>query len=154
MMKITEIEDILKNILKKENIVIDEKNISLIIKDDLRKSINNLQKIIFLNRNNKDPTNGKTVIKYFDDDINLDLKEIIYNEKLNTIEYTTELINEGYSFEEIYLILKKEILTNEDISSEDKAKIFMEMCRSYDKIVNGASELININHVINIINKL
>jgi hypothetical protein len=76
------------------------------------------------------------------------------NDKLNTIEYTTELINEGYSFEEIYLVLKKEILQNVDISNDDKGKIFMEMCRSYDKIINGASELININHVINIINKL
>ena len=52
------------------------------------------------------------------------------------------------------MLLKKELLTNTDISDEDKAKIFMEICRSYDKIVNGASELININHVINIINKL
>jgi DNA polymerase III delta prime subunit len=146
------IEDLLFTIMKKENITIDDSIKDKLIKDDLRKSINNLQKLIFLNRNNKE--NGKTNIKYFDDDMTLDLKEIIYNDKLNTIEYTTELINEGYSFEEIYLVLKKELLTNTDISDEDKAKIFMEICRSYDKIVNGASELININHVINIINKL
>jgi DNA polymerase III delta prime subunit len=146
------IEDILFTIMKKENIIIDNSIKSKIVKDDLRKSINNLQKLIFLNRNNKE--DGKTIIKYFDDDMTLDLKEIIYNDKLNTIEYTTELINEGYSFEEIYLVLKKEILQNVDISNEDKGKIFMEMCRSYDKIINGASELININHVINIINKL
>jgi DNA polymerase III delta prime subunit len=146
------IEDILFTIMKKENITIDDSLKSKIVKDDLRKSINNLQKLIFLNRNNKE--DGKTIIKYFDDDMTLDLKEIIYNDKLNTIEYTTELINEGYSFEEIYLVLKKEILQNIDISNEDKSKIFMEMCRSYDKIINGASELININHVINIINKL
>jgi len=145
------IEDILFTIMKKENIIIDNSIKSKIVKDDLRKSINNLQKLIFLNRNNKE--NDKTIIKYFDDDMTLDLKEIIYNDKLNTIEYTTELINEGYSFEEIYLVLKKEILQNVDISNEDKGKIFMEMCRSYDKIINGASELININHVINIINK-
>ena len=69
------------------------------------------------------------------------------------MDYTNYLINEGYSFEELYYILKKELLSNEDISDEDKAKIFMEICRSYDKIVNGSSELININHVINIINK-
>ena len=146
------IEDILFTIMKKENITIADSIKSKIVKDDLRKSINNLQKLIFLNRNNKE--DGKTNIKYFDDDMTLDLKEIIYNDKLNTIEYTTELINEGYSFEEIYLVLKKEILQNVDISNEDKGKIFMEMCRSYDKIINGASELININHVINIINKL
>jgi DNA polymerase III delta prime subunit len=146
------IEDLLFTIMKKENIIIDNSIKDKLIKDDLRKSINNLQKLIFLNRNNKE--DGKTNIKYFDDDMTLDLKEIIYNDKLNTIEYTTELINEGYSFEEIYLVLKKELLTNTDISDEDKAKIFMEICRSYDKIVNGASELININHVINIINKL
>jgi DNA polymerase III delta prime subunit len=147
------IEDILFTIMKKEKITITDDLKHKIIKDDLRKSINNLQKLIFLNRNNKDPNNN-TILKYFDDDITLDLKEIIYNDKLNTIEFTTELINEGYSFEEIYLILKKEILHNTDISNEDKGKIFMEMCRSYDKIINGASELININHVINIINKL
>ena len=41
----------------------------------------------------------------------------------------------------------------DDIDDVDKAKIFMELCRSYDKIINGSSELININHVINIINK-
>jgi DNA polymerase III delta prime subunit len=148
------IEDILFTIMKKEKITITDDLKHKIIKDDLRKSINNLQKLIFLNRKEKNAEDDKTVIRYFDDDIDLDLKEIIYNDKLNTIEFTTELINEGYSFEEIYLILKKEILTNQDISNEDKAKIFMEMCRSYDKIVNGASELININHVINIINKL
>jgi DNA polymerase III delta prime subunit len=71
----------------------------------------------------------------------------------NTIEYTNYIINEGYSFEEIYYLLKKEILSNNDISNEDKARIFMEICRSYDKIINGSSELININHVLNIINK-
>ena len=64
------------------------------------------------------------------------------------------LINEGYSFEELYILLKKEILYNTDISDEDKSKIFMELCRSYDKIINGSSELININHIINIINKI
>ena len=151
-MEYSNITNILNDIMEKENIIIDKKLLSRLIKDDLRKSINNLQKLIFLNRKNiKD---NKTEIKYFDDDISIDINQIIYNENLNTLEYTNHLINEGYSFEEIYLILKKEILTNTDISNEDKAKIFMEMCRSYDKIVNGASELININHVINIINKL
>ena len=48
---------------------------------------------------------------------------------------------------------QKELLKNDDISDEDKSRIFMEMCRSYDKIVNGSSELININHMLNIINK-
>jgi DNA polymerase III delta prime subunit len=145
------IGDILKNIMEKENILIDDKNMNKLIKEDLRKSINNLQKIIFLNKNNKE--NDKILIKYFDDDIHINLDDIIYNENLNTIEYTNFLINEGYSFEEIYLVLKKELLSNNDISDEDKAKIFMEMCRSYDKIINGSSELININHIINIINK-
>jgi len=145
------IGDILKNIMEKENILIDDKNMNKLIKEDLRKSINNLQKIIFLNKNNKE--NDKILIKYFDDDIHINLDDIIYNDNLNTIEYTNFLINEGYSFEEIYLVLKKELLANNDISNEDKAKIFMEMCRSYDKIINGSSELININHIINIINK-
>jgi len=145
------IGDILKNIMEKENILIDDKNMNKLIKEDLRKSINNLQKIIFLNKNNKE--NDKILIKYFDDDIHINLDDIIYNDNLNTIEYTNFLINEGYSFEEIYLVLKKELLANNDISDEDKAKIFMEMCRSYDKIINGSSELININHIINIINK-
>jgi len=149
MMKISEIEAILKNILKKENIVIDEKNISLIIKDDLRKSINNLQKLIFLNRNNK--KDNKIYLEYFDNNVNINIDEIIYNEKLDTIEYTNHLINEGYSFDELYFSLKKELLTSEDISDKDKAKIFMEMCRSYDKIINGSSELININHMLNTI---
>jgi DNA polymerase III delta prime subunit len=145
------IQNILEDIMLKENITIDEENKHKIIKDDLRKSINNLQKLIFLNRKNiKDK---KILIKYFDDDININIKDIIYNDKLDTIEYTNYIINEGYSFEEIYLLLKKELLTNNDISDEDKAKIFMEMCRSYDKIVNGSSEMININHVLNIINK-
>jgi DNA polymerase III delta prime subunit len=145
------IGDILQNIMEKENILIDNKNMNKLIKEDLRKSINNLQKIIFLNKNNKE--NDKILIKYFDDDIHINLDDIIYNDNLNTIEYTNFLINEGYSFEEIYLVLKKELLANNDISNEDKAKIFMEMCRSYDKIINGSSELININHIINIINK-
>jgi len=149
MMKISEIEAILKNILKKENIVIDEKNISLIIKDDLRKSINNLQKLIFLNRNNK--KDNKIYLEYFDNNVNINIDEIIYNEKLDTIEYTNYLINEGYSFDELYFSLKKELLTSEDINDKDKAKIFMEMCRSYDKIINGSSELININHMLNTI---
>jgi DNA polymerase III delta prime subunit len=146
-----EIETILKNIMNKEGIIIDKSNINKIIKDDLRKSINNLQKLIFLNR--KCTKDNKIHLKYFDDDINLDIKKIIYDENLDTMEYTNHLINEGYSFEELYYILKKEILSNDDIEDEDKARIFMEMCRSYDKIVNGSSELININHVINIINK-
>jgi DNA polymerase III delta prime subunit len=146
-----EIEIILKNIMNKEGIIIDQSNINKIIKDDLRKSINNLQKLIFLNR--KYIKDNKIYLKYFDDDINLDIKKIIYDENLDTMEYTNHLINEGYSFEELYYILKKEILSNDDIDDEDKARIFMEMCRSYDKIVNGSSELININHVINIINK-
>jgi F0F1-type ATP synthase delta subunit len=59
-----------------------------------------------------------------------------------------------YSFEELYNVLKKELLSNNDIDDNDKAKIFMEMCRSYDKIINGSSELININHILNIINKM
>jgi DNA polymerase III delta prime subunit len=146
-----EIETILRNIMNKEGIIIDKSNINKIIKDDLRKSINNLQKLIFLNR--KCTKDNKIQLKYFDDDINLDIKKIIYDENLDTMEYTNHLINEGYSFEELYYILKKEILSNDDIEDEDKARIFMEMCRSYDKIVNGSSELININHVINIINK-
>jgi DNA polymerase III delta prime subunit len=146
-----EIETILRNIMNKEGIIIDKSNINKIIKDDLRKSINNLQKLIFLNR--KCTKDNKIQLKYFDDDINLDIKKIIYDEHLDTMEYTNHLINEGYSFEELYYILKKEILSNDDIEDEDKARIFMEMCRSYDKIVNGSSELININHVINIINK-
>jgi DNA polymerase III delta prime subunit len=145
------IGDILKNIMIKEKITIEDKNIPKLIKEDLRKSINNLQKLIFLNKNNKE--DNKTLIKYFDDDINININDIIYNENLNTIEYTNYIINEGYSFEEIYLLLKKELLANNDISDEDKAKIFMEMCRSYDKIINGSSELININHILNIINK-
>jgi DNA polymerase III delta prime subunit len=145
------IQNILEDIMLKENITIEEENKHKIIKDDLRKSINNLQKLIFLNR--KNIQDKKILIKYFDDDININIKDIIYNDKLDTIEYTNHIINEGYSFEEIYLLLKKELLTNNDISDEDKAKIFMEMCRSYDKIVNGSSEMININHVLNIINK-
>jgi len=145
------IQTILEDIMLKENIKIDEENKHKIIKDDLRKSINNLQKLIFLNR--KNIQDKKILIKYFDDDININIKDIIYNDKLDTIEYTNYIINEGYSFEEIYLLLKKELLTNNDISDEDKSKIFMEMCRSYDKIVNGSSEMININHVLNIINK-
>jgi len=150
-MKSNEIKDILMKIIKKENIIIDEENISNIIKDDLRRSINNLQKLIFLNRNNK--VDDKIYIKYFDDTVKIDINEIIYNDKLDTIEYTNYLINEGYSFEELYNVLKKELLSNNDIDDNDKAKIFMEMCRSYDKIINGSSELININHILNIINK-
>ena len=150
-MKSFEIEDILMRIIKRENIVINEVNIHYLIKDDLRRSINNLQKLIFLNRNNK--IDDKIDLKYFDDEIKIDINEIIYNDKLDTIEYTNYLINEGYSFEELYTVLKKELLTNTDINDNDKAKIFMEMCRSYDKIVNGSSELININHILNIINK-
>ena len=150
-MKSNEIKDILMKIIKKENIIIDEENISNIIKDDLRRSINNLQKLIFLNRNNK--VDDKIYIKYFDDTVKIDINEIIYNDKLDTIEYTNYLINEGYSFEELYNVLKKELLSNNDIDDNDKAKIFMEMCRSYDKIINGSSELININHFLNIINK-
>lgn len=145
------IENILKNIMSKENITIDEKNMEKIIKDDLRKSINNLQKLIYLNRNNK--IDGKIHIKFFDDEINVDLNEIIYNDKLDTVEFTKHLIDEGYSFEELYYVLKKELLSNNDIDDNDKAKIFMELCRSFDKIVNGSSELININHILNIINK-
>jgi DNA polymerase III delta prime subunit len=151
-MEYSNITNILNDIMEKENIIIDKKLSSRLIKDDLRKSINNLQKLIFLNRKNiKD---NKIDIKYFDDDISIDINEIIYNENLNTIEYTNHLINEGYSFEELYILLKKEILYNTDISDEDKSKIFMELCRSYDKIINGSSELININHIINIINKI
>jgi DNA polymerase III delta prime subunit len=150
-MKPIEIEDILTKIIKKENIIIDKQDTHNLIKDDLRRSINNLQKLIFLNRNNR--VDNKTYIKYFDDTIKIDINEIIYNEKLDTIEYTNYLIDEGYSFEELYNVLKKELLSNNDIDDTDKAKIFMEMCRSYDKIINGSSELININHVLNIINK-
>ena len=145
------IEEMLRNIMTKENIIIDDVNMNKLIKEDLRKSINNLQKIIFLNKNNKE--NNKILIKYFDDDINININDIIYKEDLDTIEYTNFIINEGYSFEEIYLVLKNELLKNNDISDEDKAKIFMEICRSYDKIINGSSELININHILNIINK-
>jgi len=145
------IQTILEDIMLKENITINEENKHKIIKDDLRKSINNLQKLIFLNR--KNVHDKQILIKYFDDDININIQDIIYNDKLDTIEYTNYIINEGYSFEEIYLLLKKELLTNNDISDEDKAKIFMEICRSYDKIINGSSEMININHVLNIINK-
>jgi len=144
-----EIETILKNIMNKEGIIIDKSNINKIIKDDLRKSINNLQKLIFLNRNNK--KDNKIYLEYFDNNVNINIDEIIYNEKLDTIEYTNYLINEGYSFDELYFSLKKELLTSEDISDKDKAKIFMEMCRSYDKIINGSSELININHMLNTI---
>jgi DNA polymerase III delta prime subunit len=151
-MEYSNITNILNDIMEKENIIIDKKLSSRLIKDDLRKSINNLQKLIFLNRKNiKD---NKIDIKYFDDDISIDINKIIYDENLNTIEYTNHLINEGYSFEELYILLKKEILYNTDISDEDKSKIFMELCRSYDKIINGSSELININHIINIINKI
>ena len=150
-MRSIEIEDILKKIIKKENIIIDDKDMNNLIKDDLRRSINNLQKLIFLNRNNK--VDNKIYIKYFDDTIKIDINEIIYNDNLDTIEYTNYLIDEGYSFEELYNVLKKELLSNIDIDDNDKAKIFMEMCRSYDKIINGSSELININHVLNIINK-
>ena len=151
-MEYSNITNILNDIMEKENITIDEKLLNRLIKDDLRKSINNLQKLIFLNR--KNIKNNKIDIKYFDDDISIDINEIIYNENLNTLEYTNHLINEGYSFEELYILLKKEILYNKDISDEDKSKIFMELCRSYDKIINGSSELININHIINIINKI
>ena len=151
-MEYSNITNILNDIMEKENITIDKKLLSRLIKDDLRKSINNLQKLIFLNR--KNIKNNKIDIKYFDDDISIDINEIIYNENLNTLEYTNHLINEGYSFEELYILLKKEILYNKDISDEDKSKIFMELCRSYDKIINGSSELININHIINIINKI
>jgi len=151
-MEYSNITNILNDIMEKENIIIDKKLSSRLIKDDLRKSINNLQKLIFLNRKNiKD---NKIDIKYFDDDISIDINKIIYDENLNTIEYTNHLINEGYSFEELYILLKKEILYNTDISDEDKSKIFMELCKSYDKIINGSSELININHIINIINKI
>jgi len=151
-MEYSNITNILNDIMDKENITINKKLLNRLIKDDLRKSINNLQKLIFLNRKNiKD---NKIDIKYFDDDISINIKEIIYNENLNTLEYTNNLINEGYSFEELYILLKKEILYNTDISDEDKSKIFMELCRSYDKIINGSSELININHIINIINKI
>ena len=151
-MNYTDIKDILTTIMSKENITIEDKNLNKIVKDDLRKSINNLQKLIFLNRRNKGEKNG-IELKYFDDDVNINIHDIIYKENLNTIEYTNYIINEGYSFEEIYYLLKKEILSNNDISNEDKARIFMEICRSYDKIINGSSELININHVLNIINK-
>ena len=151
-MEYSNITNILNDIMEKENIIIDKKLLNRLIKDDLRKSINNLQKLIFLNRKNiKD---NKIDIKYFDDDISIDINQIIYNENLNTLEYTNHLINEGYSFEELYILLKKEIFYNTDISDEDKSKIFMELCRSYDKIINGSSELININHIINIINKI
>jgi len=151
-MEYSNITNILNDIMDKENITINKKLLNRLIKDDLRKSINNLQKLIFLNRKNiKD---NKIDIKYFDDDISIDINKIIYNENLNTLEYTNNLINEGYSFEELYILLKKEILYNTDISDEDKSKIFMELCRSYDKIINGSSELININHIINIINKI
>jgi len=150
-MKSNEIEDILMKIIKKENILIDDKDIHNLIKDDLRRSINNLQKLIFLNRNNK--IDNKIQLKYFDDEVKININEIIYNDNLDTIEYTNYIINEGYSFEELYNVLKKELLSNNDIDDNDKAKIFMEMCRSYDKIINGSSELININHILNIINK-
>jgi DNA polymerase III delta prime subunit len=151
-MNYTDIKDILTTIMSKENITIEDKNLNKIVKDDLRKSINNLQKLIFLNRRNKSEENG-IELKYFDDDVNINIHDIIYKENLNTIEYTNYIINEGYSFEEIYYLLKKELLSNNDITNEDKARIFMEICRSYDKIINGSSELININHVLNIINK-
>jgi len=152
-MNYTDIKDILTTIMSKENISIEDKNLGKIVKDDLRKSINNLQKLIFLNRRNINETKG-IELKYFDDDVNININDIIYKENLNTIEYTNYIINEGYSFEEIYYLLKKELLVNNDINNEDKARIFMEMCRSYDKIINGSSELININHVLNIINKI
>jgi len=151
-MNYTDIKDILTTIMSKENITIEDKNLNKIVKDDLRKSINNLQKLIFLNRRNINETK-RIELKYFDDDVNININDIIYKENLNTIEYTNYIINEGYSFEEIYYLLKKELLSNNDISNEDKARIFMEICRSYDKIINGSSELININHVLNIINK-
>ena len=118
-----EIENILKNIMNKEGITIDQSNINKIIKDDLRKSINNLQKLIFLNR--KCIKDAKVHLKYFDDDIILDIKKIIYDENLDTLKYTNHLINEGYSFEELYYILKQELLSNNDIDDADKAKIFM-----------------------------
>jgi DNA polymerase III delta prime subunit len=57
------IEELLRNIMTSENIIIDNKDIKNIIKDDLRKSINNLQKLIFLNRKNIE--NGKTILKFF-----------------------------------------------------------------------------------------
>ena len=151
-MNYTDIKDILTTIMSRENITIEDKYLNKIVKDDLRKSINNLQKLIFLNRRNINEKKG-IELKYFDDDVNININDIIYKENLNTIEYTNYIINEGYSFEEIYYLLKKEILSNDDISNEDKARIFMEICRSYDKIINGSSELININHVLNIINK-
>jgi len=151
-MNYTDIKDILTTIMSKENISIEDKNLNKIVKDDLRKSINNLQKLIFLNRRNISKTKG-IELRYFDDDVNININDIIYKENLNTIEYTNYIINEGYSFEEIYYLLKKELLVNDDITNEDKARIFMEICRSYDKIINGSSELININHVLNIINK-
>ena len=151
-MNYIDIKDILTTIMSKENITIEDKNLNKIVKDDLRKSINNLQKLIFLNRRNINEKKG-IELKYFDDDVNININDIIYKENLNTIEYTNYIINEGYSFEEIYYLLKKELLANNDISNEDKARIFMEICRSYDKIINGSSELININHVLNIINK-
>jgi DNA polymerase III delta prime subunit len=152
-MNYTDIKDILTTIMSKENISIEDKNLSKIVKDDLRKSINNLQKLIFLNRRNINEKKG-IELKYFDDDVNININDIIYKENLNTIEYTNYIINEGYSFEEIYYLLKKELLVNNDIDNEDKARIFMEICRSYDKIINGSSELININHILNIINKI
>ena len=68
-------QNILKNIMNKEGITIDQSNINKIIKDDLRKSINNLQKLIFLNR--KCIKDAKVHLKYFDDDIILDIKKII-----------------------------------------------------------------------------
>lgn len=151
-MNYTDIKDILTTIMSRENITIEDKYLNKIVKDDLRKSINNLQKLIFLNRRNINEKKG-IELKYFDDDVNININDIIYKENLNTIEYTNYIINEGYSFEEIYYLLKKELLSNDDISNEDKARIFMEICRSYDKIINGSSELININHVLNIINK-
>lgn len=144
------IESILKNIMNKENIIIDKENMKKLIKDDLRKSINNLQKIIYLNKNSI--KNNKIFIKYFDDEVYINTDEIIYNENLNTIDFTNKLLDEGYSFEDLYHVIKDKILFNNDINDKDKSKIFMEMCRCYDKIINGSSELINMNHLINIIN--
>lgn len=150
------INEIIKNISIKENIIINDNVIETlfkITKGDLRKVINLLQRASYINNN-------------IDSDLLIDISGQIPETQINNIwniiinketnhnklfKLVCEIINEGYSSLILLNNLFEKTIKDENISDINKRKIILIISKIDFELIDNANETIQLLYLFNII---
>jgi len=147
----------LKSIVLLENIKIKDKDINNIFEmsdGDLRKSINLLQNIIYLNKIGLDDI--YLITPYISDKVIQNIiNELMKNIPINTIlKITEKLINMGYSIYSIIKTINKKIIENDNISDKNKSLISIRLNFVIKMLIDNSDEFIQLLGMLTYINNV